>query len=534
MQSSAPGVVFAWVLVTVLAACEGDATPADGAVAPPGPDGAVADAASGDGATPDAGIGPVVDAAVDAPPPPPPGSLTLADGLRIQSVAVYQAVRIAIAEDGAPADRNGPIVAGRDAVVRVSVQPDAGWTAREVTARLLLRTGGVATGQMIAQSVAGPSMENDPSSVFDFEVSGEDLTEDSFFWVALTTPDGTAVSDGVPADARYPRDGSEAALGAESDLGGLALTLVPLRYDTDGSGRLPDTGPAQLDLYRSYLGALFPYSTINITVREPVPWNESLGWDNEVEFGDVNSMLIDLREADGATADEYYFALVEPHESRDTYCDRAFGACTTGQSFVVRDADDDRTRLGSALGYGGEAAARTLAHELGHIHGRNHAPCGVSGSDRAYPYASGSTGVWGRDPRDGTMYDPADATDVMGYCSDRWISDYTYRALFERNLDIKALTALSGAAARGGQLSVLHLEGGVSRWGRDLTLEETPAGFPVSVSWHSEAGTLLGSSVAVRVEQSHADGALLLLRKWPGAARAHVALDGVRYESTVP
>ena len=64
--------------------------------------------------------------------------------------------------------------------------------------------------------------------------------------------------------------------------------------------------------------------------------------------------------------------------------------------------------------------------------GRSHAPCGgPQGIDPKYPYDGGSVGVSGyRISSDALM--PSDSFDVMGYCGPRWISDYTYAALFDR------------------------------------------------------------------------------------------------------
>ena len=47
--------------------------------------------------------------------------------------------------------------------------------------------------------------------------------------------------------------------------------------------------------------------------------------------------------------------------------------------------------------------------QLGHSHGRSHAPCDVSSWDPSYPYSGGSIGVYGLDMRTDpmTLFDPA-------------------------------------------------------------------------------------------------------------------------------
>ena len=70
-------------------------------------------------------------------------------------------------------------------------------------------------------------------------------------------------------------------------------------------------------------------------------------------------------------------------------------------------------------------------HELGHNHGREHAPCGVSG-DANYPYNGGSIGVYGYDLLTGQLFSPNEHADMMSYCDPTWISDYNFLALFDR------------------------------------------------------------------------------------------------------
>ncbi len=84
-------------------------------------------------------------------------------------------------------------------------------------------------------------------------------------------------------------------------------------------------------------------------------------------------------------------------------------------------------------------------HELGHTFGRGHpvpgsAACGHSDSDASYPYANaaispttvGNNALYGFDsafPR--RLYEP-DWSDVMSYCDNQWISDYTYEGILDR------------------------------------------------------------------------------------------------------
>jgi hypothetical protein len=71
------------------------------------------------------------------------------------------------------------------------------------------------------------------------------------------------------------------------------------------------------------------------------------------------------------------------------------------------------------------------AHELGHMWGRDHAPCtATAGLDPDYPYAGGEIGVYGYDLIAGVLKPPS-TPDVMGLCQEPWISDYTWTGVME-------------------------------------------------------------------------------------------------------
>ena len=72
------------------------------------------------------------------------------------------------------------------------------------------------------------------------------------------------------------------------------------------------------------------------------------------------------------------------------------------------------------------------AHEWGHNWGRQHAPCGAPGNpDPNYPYAGGVIGVYGFDVAARPVKPPTTFTDLMGYCNNEWISDYTYKGVLD-------------------------------------------------------------------------------------------------------
>jgi hypothetical protein len=94
-----------------------------------------------------------------------------------------------------------------------------------------------------------------------------------------------------------------------------------------------------------------------------------------------------------------------------------------------------------SIGINGQDLA---AHEIGHNLGRRHSPCGVAG-DPSYPYPGGLIGNFGFNLSTFQVI-PDTNTDVMGYCDNVWISDYTYEGLYSDQITFGALQPDSQAS----------------------------------------------------------------------------------------
>jgi hypothetical protein len=99
------------------------------------------------------------------------------------------------------------------------------------------------------------------------------------------------------------------------------------------------------------------------------------------------------------------------------------------------------------------------AHEWGHNWHRLHAPCNDPESlDGAYPYPNGEIGVIGYDVVNESLK-PADSHDLMGYCSNEWISDYTYVGVMNWRA-AESVTRPSSAVVQSGMLVWGRIEDG--------------------------------------------------------------------------
>jgi len=374
----------------------------------------------------------------------------LVSNIAVTGVAVFQGVQVDVVKGGAyvsATKRKAPVVARRPGMIRVYVEPGAGWETREVTAEVRLVTDDEKFPILReTKKIRGASKDEDPKSTFNLEVPAESLPPGVTFQVVLTAPDGEQVKDREKSQARFPRDGSFEDLGAELS-GKLKVVIVPVRYDADGSGRTPDLGPTQLERYKKTLMQRYPTSEVEVTTHAPYPWTTTIAG-NGTGFSSVLRAMHQLRQKDKVANDVYYYGLLAPTTSMSAFCQ---GGCVAGLS---TDADENTPVLRASVGIGfvGQDAANTMAHEIGHAHGREHAPCGgASGVDPGYPYPQAQLGVWGYDIFEKTLISPTKGRDMMGYCPNEWVSDYTYNALFERITAIrtekKVLSAQSGSSA---------------------------------------------------------------------------------------
>lgn len=446
------------------------------------------------------GCGPSDEADTSDPP--------LAGEIRIAKISLNQAVEVPLAIGGVPAAKSSPIVEGRPGLLRVMVEPDPGFTPREVTARLRMEPSGKVQTQV--RTISSASVPADLETSFQFELSASELGPDAAFALSLH---GEAGKSSAPP--RYPRTGS-AALEPQSSGAALSLVLVPARYLADGSSRLPELGAEQLARYRETLFSLYPAREVEVRLREPADFDTALSPSGE-GWSDYLAWLLYVRNQDSlagrARADEYYYGLVAPADSRAAYCGSS-AVCVLGLSSASAEPDDVLTRGSVGVGFAGQDSADTLAHELGHAHGRKHSPCAPLGFiqdvDPSYPHPDGGIGVWGYDLLHAALVDPAGPhRDFMGYCAPSWVSDYTFGALFER------MRAVDSAGGGGGGSLAMRLFAvdahGVASRGRKLRVASVPRGEQRSVEILRANGQVDRQETGVFQPLTHLAGGILWL-----------------------
>jgi hypothetical protein len=396
----------------------------------------------------------------------------LVEDVTITAIDLYQAVRVRLMEDGDEVtDHPVPIVAGRDATMRVFVELDAGFTPRDLVARVSF-TGTSPSAVQAQAFVDADSTETNYSSTLNVEIPGDKLDSDVLYTVSVREV-GDSMG-GSSSGAIWPSSGY-AGLDTQENGEPLQMVLVPVRYNADGSGRLPDTSDGQLGLYEELLFTIYPVTGVDLILHEPMDWNGNVsafggGW---VEL--LNA-ITQLRQTDGAPTEQYYYGLFSPANSIGEFC--GWG-CIAGMSNLAMNPGDSWARASIGLGFPGEMSGLTLVHEVGHAHGREHAPCGLGGqpSDPGYPHPGAAIGEWGLDIENGTLKDPNTFKDFMSYCDPDWVSDYTFDGLFNRVAAVNALADVAPSSALAGRwLSVsVDLYGQVTL-GPELELQLPPEG----------------------------------------------------------
>jgi len=421
-------------------------------------------------------------------------------GITLKHIDVYQAVKVPVMDAGAEVTtdkRTTDIVTGKATMFRLSVTVDSGFTARQLSARVTVDSGAGLSQYFAKQTISKDSVETDSMSTFQVLIPPEQVTADTRYSAELVE---CAAGTGTAGSARFPTSG-DIALAARRT-GGLKINIIPLQ----ANNKVPDTSDTALTIYKQQMMAMYPIDSITFTVAPPLTISYPVDWEGTLD------QLRAKRKTDAPAADVYYYGMLKPVDSFNTFCG---GACTTGIGFVG-DANSGSYRAAMGVGYADRVSAQTMAHEVGHNHGRNHAPCvpnggSISGVDPKYPFSDGRTGIIGYDSRTNALLSEK-GTDLMGYCNNVWLSEYTYGGLTDR------VALVNGNKALALDPSVLQtfrvlLVGGTrgARWGVPITTPSLAEGTPVTAHVYDDAGNWLEDVTVYRTEMSDSGSASIMV-----------------------
>ncbi len=412
------------------------------------------------------------------------GSQRVAAGdIAITKVSLFQGVESVVMENGGePEKAQAPLLADRLGMLRVHWDRLEGFADRTVVAQLTYDDPeGNPVVQELSTFVDRDSSEPVLSDTFNFDVEAATIGQGFSPTVTLLEESADVAPTGN-ADAGTWASGALEIEQSDS----IDLVIFPIRYDADGSGRLPDTSPEQMLALADKFAATYPVTTINVIVEDPYPvdyalTSSGLGWTELLDELSSLRVRADVRE------NTYFYGLFEPEPTLAEFC--GYG-CVLGLAYLAPSTSDDWARVALGTGYSGDVTIDTALQEVGHSHGREHAPCGVSPADPQYPYPDAKIGVMGYDNIHGEMVPPS-AKDFMSYCGPVWISDYTYNAILQR---VQALRAPNRVAGQGGSWRRVRTdrEGGL-HLGDAVSLKRPPGGAPEALRvFDAEGGLLAG------------------------------------------
>ncbi len=324
-------------------------------------------------------------------------------------------------------DNSVPLVAGRDALLRVFVRASSSNVAQPAV-RVRFYNGTTLANTITIQaptaSVATTIDEATLTSTWNATLSGA-LLQPGLRMLIDVDPTN-AVAEGNETDNALPANGQPASMDIRA-ASTLRARLVPVVQTSRGdTGRVDDNNKAN---FITPMMRMFPVATIDADVRQPYTYTgpelQSNGSNWSALLSEINATRI--AEASGRS----YYGVIRV----------GYTSGVAGLGYIGVPA---------AIGWDYQpSGTEVMAHEMGHNFGRLHAPCGnASGIDPQYPYSGATIGVFGYDILSQQLKFPV-LRDLMSYCDPPWISDYNYKAILNFRAANPMVASTSSSTTRG-------------------------------------------------------------------------------------
>ncbi|HEX6616700.1 MAG TPA: hypothetical protein VF046_10380 [Gemmatimonadales bacterium] len=301
-----------------------------------------------------------------------------------------------------------PLVSGRDGYLRVFVVANGTNTAKP-DVRVRFFEGGVQVSELSltapSQSVPLTASEGRLGSSWNVPIPGALIRQN--LSIQATVDPANTVPEVDESDNDYPAGGVPLALDVRT-VPTFDVRFVPVIQSANG--RRGNVSNANKATYLQAAMKVHPLAAYDADLRAPYTTSQPVvqADNGNNAWNRILNELDALRTADGSS--RYYYGVINP----------PYDGGIAGIGYIGGP---------TAMGWDRAGADFVAAHEWGHNWGRQHAPCGdPSGPDPDYPYAGGAIGVYGFDVAAQSLKTP-NSTDIMGYCANEWISDYTYKGV---------------------------------------------------------------------------------------------------------
>jgi len=355
-------------------------------------------------------------------PTPTQAPIPIALDLQVDAIEVTQAIQCK--GNSKCADNAVPMIAGKATFARVYVKVTGSSAAvANVSAEVIAKVGGKQLTAMQINSTITAKLSPDRAQ-FDDTLN---------FYLCGVSSSGTLEVEvnpfGTIPESNYSNNKKTVNLNFVTTP---SLRIVPIwiYYTAGGQKEIVDWSmPGYLN---GYLNKVLPVGDIQwYLLSNPVlTWNQAIGPD-KASWDTLLAKIADLRNKNTSMpSDAHWYGMIPFKMPTGSISGIGYqpGYAAAGRVPVQHENLED--------------AADNMAHELGHNLGREHAPCGLDPgekTDASYPYSNAIIGDYGWDMNfaaggkvasypDGFVV-PKTSYDLMSYCQDEWVSEYTYRGI---------------------------------------------------------------------------------------------------------